>query len=336
MLRPMNIFLIGEAAQHGAVLDAELGGRHEVIALPREAAHSPVHDAAIRPQDVVISLRFSRRDAPAPTFRLLHVPGAGLDGIDFDTLPDECTVCNVYEHEGPIAEYVCAAMLERETGFAAMSRSFKAENWSDLYRARQPHGELAGKVLASIGYGRIGQALARRAKALDMQVVAVAPKAVDTQGHVDQMMRPGQLPEALHQADYVVVVCPLNEATRGMIAAPQLALMKPDAVLINVSRAEIVDERDLHQALSAQRIGGAVLDVWYQYPNGASDTVPPSAFDFAQLTNVWCTPHSSAWTLLLPRRRYRFMARNILQLASNHPLANVVRAPLTQERNRQA
>jgi len=335
MLRPMNIFLIGEAAQHRAVLDSELAGRHEVIALPREAAHSAVHDAAIRPQDVVISLRFSRRDAPAPAFRLLHVPGAGLDGIDFDTLPDECTVCNVYEHEGPIAEYVCAAMLERETGFAAMSRSFTPEDWSDQYRSRQPHGELAGKGLALIGYGRIGQAIARRAKAFDMQVLAVAPNAADAHGQVDQMLRPAQLLQALNQADYVVVVCPLNDTTRGMIAAPELAQMKQDAVLINVSRAEIVDEHDLYQALSAQRIGGAVLDVWYQYPKGADDTVPPSAFAFADLRNVWCTAHSSAWTRLLPQRRYRLMARNILQLALNQPPVNVVRAPAIRTRSTQ-
>ncbi len=331
----MNVFLIGEAAQHRAVLDAELAGRHEVIELPREAAHSAVHDADIGPQDVVISLRFSRRDASVPAFRLLHVPGAGLDGIDFDTLPDDCTVCNVYEHEGPIAEYVCAAMLERETGFAAMSRSFTPKAWSDQYRARQPHGELVGKVLALIGYGRIGQAIARRAKAFDMSVLAVAPNAVDTHGQVDQMLRPAQLTQALQRADYVVVVCPLNDTTRGMIAAPQLAQMKPDAVLINVSRAEIVNEPDLYQVLSEQRIGGAVLDVWYQYPKGAHDTVPPSTFDFAGLPNVWCTPHSSAWTRLLPQRRYRLMARNILQLALNQPLVNVVRAPVTRPRSMQ-
>ena len=335
MLRRMHIFLVGDAAKHRAALDSELAGRHELIALPPEAAHSAVHDAAIRPQDVVISLRFSRRDAPAPSFRLLHVPGAGLDGIDFDTLPDECTVCNVYEHETPIAEYVCAAMLERETGFAAMSRSFTAQNWSEQYRSRQPHGELAGKVLALIGYGRIGRAIARRAKAFDMQVLAVAPNAIDDDGQLDQMLRPAQLPQALSQADYVVVVCPLTDTTRGMIAAPQLAQMKQDAVLINVSRSEIVNEHDLYHALSAQRIGGAVLDVWYQYPKGAHDTVLPSAFAFADLRNVWCTPHSSAWTRLLPQRRYRSIARNIGQLASGQPLANVVRAPVIGARSPQ-
>lgn len=330
MLICMQVFLVGEAARHQEALARELGSGFAVIGLPPEAAHSAAHDGAIRAKDAVISLRFSRREGPVPAFGLLHVPGAGLDGIDWDTLPRECTVCNVFEHEGPIAEYVCAAMLERETGFAAMSRSFTFENWSDQYRSRQAHGELAGKVLVLIGYGRIGQAIARRAKAFNMQVLAVAPHAVDAQGLVDQMLRPAQLPEALSQADYLAVVCPLTDATRGMIAAPQLAMMKPDAALINVSRAEIVNEHDLYQALSEQRIGAAVLDVWYQYPQGAHDTVMPSAFPFANLRNVWCTPHSSAWTRLLPQRRYRAIARNILQWAQGLPLANVVRAPATE------
>lgn len=322
----MRIALIGAAALHRGVLDEELAGRHELIALPPEAAHCAAHDAAIGASDVVVTLRFSRRDAPAPRFRLLHVPGAGLDGIDFDTLDDGCTVCNVYEHEGPIAEYVCAAMLERETGFAAMTRSFTPDGWSDQYRTRQPHGELAGKVLALIGYGRIGQAIARRAGAFDMRVLAVAPHAVDPQGRLEQMLRPHQLPDALTRADYVVIVCPLTEATRGMIAAPQLAQMKRDAVLINVARAEVVDERDLFEALSAHRIGGAVLDVWYRYPQGVGDNVMPSAFRFDALPNVWCTPHSSAWTRSLPQRRYRAIAGNIERLAQGQPLANVVRA----------
>lgn len=87
MLRRMHIFLVADAAKHRAVLDSELAGRHELIPLPPEAAHFAVHDAAIRPQDVVISLRFARRDAPAPAFRLLHVPGAGLDDIYHGTRP---------------------------------------------------------------------------------------------------------------------------------------------------------------------------------------------------------------------------------------------------------
>ncbi|MES2537023.1 MAG: 2-hydroxyacid dehydrogenase [Pseudomonadota bacterium] len=323
----MKIFLIGEAANHRGTLDAALRGKCEIVGLPREAAASAEFDDRISPEDVVVSLKFSRRGLAVPDFRLLHVPGAGLDGIDFDSLPAGCLVCNVFEHEVPIAEFVCCAMLEWEIRMSALRQSFSAASWSDLYRARVQHGELSGKTMALAGYGRIGQAIAKRAHAFDMRVIAIDPFATDTRGHADEIVRPEQLAGVLAQADYVVIACPLNEDTRGMINAERLASMKPDAVLINVSRAEIAVEQDLYDALSGQRIGGAVLDVWYQYPKGGDDQVAPSALPFADLQNVICTPHSSAWTRNLPQRRYRFIANNLERLARNETLLNIVRKP---------
>lgn len=323
----MKIFLIGEAANHRGVLDAALDGRQAIIGLPREAAASSLYDDRISAEDVVVSLNFSRRDAVAPDFRLLHVPGAGLDGIDFETLPRGCSVCNVFEHEIPIAEYVCSAMLEWEIRMSAMRQSFSEDSWSDIYRARVQHGEICGKVLALIGYGRIGRAIAKRARAFDMRIIALDPSATDTGGLADEIVGPDQLSGLLVQADFVAIVCPLNDATRGTINAAQLAHMKPGAVLINVSRAEIVVEQDLYEALSGQRIGGAVLDVWYQYPKGGDDQVAPSSLPFAELPNTICTPHSAAWTRNLPQRRYTFIAKNIQRLMRNEALLNVVRKP---------
>jgi phosphoglycerate dehydrogenase-like enzyme len=308
-------------------LDAALRGKYEIVGLPREAAASSEFDARISAEDVVVSLKFSRRGIAAPDFRLLHVPGAGLDGIDFETLPAGCMVCNVFEHEVPIAEFVCGAMLEWEIRMSAMRQAFSAASWSDLYRARVQHGELSGKTMALAGYGRIGQAIAKRAHAFDMRIIAIDPFATDTRGHADEIVRPEQLAGVLAQADYVVIACPLNDATRGMINAEQLANMKPDAVLINVSRAEIAVEQDLYDALSEQRIGGAVLDVWYQYPKGGDDQVAPCSLPFATLKNVFCTPHSSAWTRNLPQRRYRFIANNLERLMRDETLLNIVRKP---------
>jgi phosphoglycerate dehydrogenase-like enzyme len=324
----MNVFLVGEAANHRGLLQAALGADHEVIGLPREAASSSQHDVAIAPDDVVVALRFSRRGTAVPDFRMLHVPGAGLDGIDFGSLPARCTVCNVFEHEIPIAEYVCCAMLEWEIRLSAMRRAFNAGSWSDLYRHRVPHGELCGKTLLLVGYGRIGQAIARRARAFDMHVIVVARSAATLDAAAGGFVGPEALHEVLPHADYVAIACPLNETTRGMFDAAALSRMKPTGVLINVSRAEIADEKVLYDALAQGRIGGAVLDVWYQYPKGADDRVPPASHPFDTLPNVVCTAHSAAWTDKLPQRRFAFIADNILRLARGEPLRNVVRAPL--------
>jgi phosphoglycerate dehydrogenase-like enzyme len=324
----MKIFMIGEAAKHEKRLSAKLPTEYEIIGLPREAAHAAEFDGQIAPEDVVISLRFSRRDMPVPAFRLLHVPGAGLDGIDLPTLPAAAMVCNVFEHEIPIGEFVVAAMLEWEIRLCEMRRSFSPETWSDIYRNRIPHGELYGKTLGILGFGRIGRAIAQRAHGFGLRILAVDAHTITGADLADEVMPPENLGAMLRGADYVAIACPLTDETRGLIGPTELGSMKRDAVLINISRAEIVKEEALFAALTGRTIGGAVLDVWYGYPTGADDQVEPSRLPFHALPNAICTPHSCAWTSELPERRYAFIARNLERLASGEPLLNVVRAPL--------
>lgn len=329
----MKVFMIGEAANHKDKLAAFLTTPCDIIALPRESAHSPEHDAVIGPDDTIISLRYSRKNGAAPPFRLLHVPGAGLDGIDMASLPAGCNVCNVFEHEIPIAEFVMAAMLHWEIRLDELRRSFATQTWPDVYRARVPHGEIHGKTLGLIGFGRIGRTIAQRARAFGMRILAVDQFATDAEGLADAVLPPARLPDMLAAADFLVIACPLTEQTQGVIGAAELAAMKPTGVLINVSRAPIVDEAALFDALSRRVIGGAVLDVWYGYPTGADDRVPPARFRFEDLPNAVCTPHSSAWTTQLPERRYAFIARNIARLCAGEPLLNVVRAPTPAPRH---
>ncbi|MCB9959099.1 MAG: hypothetical protein H6843_10900 [Rhodospirillaceae bacterium] len=322
----MKIFMVGEAANYRDRLAAGLGEHGladaKIVALPREAASAADHDGEIAAEDVVVSLRLRRGGAPLPSFRLLHVPGAGLDGIDFDALCDATTVCNVFEHEGAIAEFVLASVLNWEIRLDELRASFAPDRWAEIYRARVPHGELAGKTVGLVGFGRIGRAIAVRAKAFGVRVLAADPALAGPGGSVDEAVALGEL---LERAHYVVIACPLLDATRGMVGAAELARMQPGAVLVNISRAEVVDEAALYAALAEGRIRGASLDVWYRYPTGAADSVPPSTYPFHDLPNVVCTPHSSAITREMWERRYAIVARNIAALATGRPLDNVVR-----------
>lgn len=323
----MKILMVGEAANHRDKLARHLSSARQIEALPREASFSADFDDAIGEDDVVIALRLRREGAKVPPFRLLHVPGAGLDAIDLEALPASTAVCNVFEHEVPIAEFVLGAMLQWEIRFDVLRRSFSPDNWSDVYRTRIPHGELYGKTLLVLGFGRIGRAIAARARAFGMHILAVDAYPVDAPGLADASATPDHLAGCLGQADYVVISCPLTPQTTGLISERELTAMKPGSVLVNVSRAEIVDEQALFVALKIRAIAGAFLDVWYSYPQGAADRVQPSSYPFHELENVICTPHSSAWTVPLTERRYAFIARNIERLIAGEPLANVVREP---------
>ncbi|MCO5066620.1 MAG: 2-hydroxyacid dehydrogenase [Rhizobiaceae bacterium] len=325
----MKILLVGEAANHKGRLSEALSSPVAIETLPREAAYQPDWDHLIEKDDIVVSLRLKRADGGLPPFRMLHVPGAGLDGIDLAALDPSIEVCNVFEHEIAIAEYVLAQMLSWEIRPDELRRSMSAETWSDIYRARVPHGEIYGKTLGIIGFGRIGRAIAARAKAFGMRVLAL--DIYDPgDGLADEILKPAEIDRLLPQVDYCAVTCPLTETTKGLIGRRELSLMPASSVLINVSRAEIVNEEALYEALSTGVIAGAVLDVWYAYPTGADDRVAPSRFDFTALPNAVCTPHSSAWTTALPGRRYRFIAANIDRLLRGEPRLNVVRPAKAQ------
>src|SRR5919108_1608121 len=118
------------------------------------------------------------------------------------------------------------------------------------------------------------------------------------------------LDEVLRRADYLVLTLPLSADTRGLIGPVQLGLMKSTAMLINVSRAEIVDEAALYRALAERRIAAAALDVWYRYPTEAAPMLPANQ-PFHELPNVLLTPHVSGWTAGMMEARARLIAENI-------------------------
>lgn len=321
----MKIVMVGEAATHQQELAEYLVMPAQFTALPREAHESTEWDAQIDHADVLISMRF-QRPSPGPRFRLMHLPGAGLDGVDFSVLPATCQVCNVYEHEIPMAEYAMACLLEHQVGLAGAGAAFRSDSFGQAYLARQPHGELYGKTLMVVGFGRIGQAIAIRAKAMGLRVIAISGRARDgrVEGPMDEAYTDAHMLEQLPRADFVVLCCPLNDQTRNAFGAHQLAAMRPNAVLINIARAGVVDQGALFDALKAGRIGRAFLDVWYRYPAGDGDKVAPADFPFETLPNALCTPHISGWTEGLFARRYKFIAENINRLFKGEPLLNSV------------
>lgn len=265
----------------------------------------------------------------APRLKLLQIPFTGHDWLDPILLPVGCTVCNTYEHEIPIAEYVLLAMLEWQIGLRRLDREFRAGNWrhSFMFPEAPFHGELYGKTLGLVGYGHIGQETAKRAVGFGMRVLAVSRRARPTPEPLTRLATLDALDWLLEESDYVVLSCPLTEATRGLMNAQRLARMRAGAVLINVARGAVVDETALYRALMDGTLGGAVLDVWYRYPDAEEPAPRPSRLPFHGLPNVIMTPHCSTWTAEHLRRRWDFIAANLDRLARGEALLNVVDQP---------
>ena len=280
--------------------------------------------------DVLVTLGFTREmGAAAKRLKLVQVPGAGLDRIDRSALPAETLLANAYGHEVGIAEYVVGAMLAVTRGFGRIDAALRRGAWESQWGVDSPPPppwpELAGKTLGILGYGRIGHALARRARAFDMDVCAIRRDVTrsDAEG-LAFLGGPDGLDEVLRRADYLAITLSLNDATRDLLGERELGLMKPTAVLVNVARAEIVDEDALYRALVDKRLGGAALDVWYRYPKEAGPTLPARR-PFHELANVLMTPHVSGWTEGMLEARATLIAENIRRTARGEPPLNLIR-----------
>jgi phosphoglycerate dehydrogenase-like enzyme len=281
--------------------------------------------------DVLVTMAFTpEMGAAGQRLKLVQVPGAGLDRIDRSALPAGTWLANVYGHEIGIAEYVIGAMLALTRGFARLDASLRQGHWESQWAVSTPPPalwpELAGKTLGILGYGRIGQCVARRAQAFDMAVWAIRRDIKQSEAPgLAFLGGPDALDEVLSHADYLAITLSLTETTRGLLGEREFGLMKPTAVLVNVARAEIIDEAALYRALAQRTIAGAALDVWYQYPKDPGPTFP-ARHAFQELPNVLMTPHVSGWTEGMLEARAKLIAENIRRAAQGEPPMHLIPA----------
>ncbi|ROR18051.1 phosphoglycerate dehydrogenase-like enzyme [Comamonas sp. BIGb0124] len=319
----MHILIAGLHAPHAPRLQSLLGPEHRVEGIPAFA------DSGEIAADVVVCNQINPQQAARLRCRLLQVPGAGWEQIACEALPAGLPVSNVHGHEVPIAEFTLHAVLEHQLQLWKYPSRLDAQAWAEVYKARPQHDEAWGKTLVLVGFGHIGQEIARRARAFGMRVVAVtrsgrAATEGPAAGLADETVAVAELASVLPRAQALVLCCPLDDSTRGLIGARQLALMPPGALLVNVARAEVVDEEALYHALTGGQLGRAALDVWYSYPKAGQTPAPPSRWPLHELPNVRGTPHISAITPALLERRYAFIAHNTMRVAQGLEPENVI------------
>jgi len=324
----LNIVFHGHnAANFRQGFDRLIPPGHQILDLS-DALDQPGERSPYESADVVIGIRLDDSMPRPLNARLFHAPAAGTDAIDTALLPPQCTLANCFGHEQAIAEYVIAALLLRHVPLVQADQDLRQQRWT--YWAGHRAGlrtELGAQTLGLLGFGHIGRTVAERAKAFGMRV-HVANRSPISHPLVDHSWTLDALPAFMASADAVVVSLPLTDDTLGLVNAQALAAMRADAVLVNVGRGAVVDEKALYEALQSRRLGGAVIDTWYQYPTPTQTERAPSRYNFAALDNVVMTPHMSGWTAGTVRRRQATLADNIVRLAKGAPLINVLRGPV--------
>lgn len=189
----------------------------------------------------------------------------------------------------PMGEHTMGLLLALARNFPDSVRQQDLARWSqqELWDKPQHLTELNRQVLLIVGYGSIGQEVAKRAKAFDMRVWGVTRSGKGDLAHVEKIVAAADLLAALPQADYVVIAAPETAEAKHLIGAEQIAKMKRGARLINVSRGSLLDEDALIHALESGVLGGAALDVAQEEP------LPPES-PLWNAPNLMITPHTSA------------------------------------------
>jgi phosphoglycerate dehydrogenase-like enzyme len=231
----------------------------------------------------------------SPELDTLIIPWSGLPKATRALMLDRphIAVHNLHYNAGPAAELAVALLLAAAKFVVPTDRSLRAGDWSPRYRPN-PSIRLEGRCVLILGYGAIGQRVARMCRGLGMRVIGVRRRPELTHPDCpDPVYPPDSLRQLLPEAHAVAVCLPLTEKTEGLIGERELQLLPPKAILVNVARGPIVDERALFEALRADRLAAAGIDVWYNYPRAEEDraSTTPSAYPFAELDNVVMSPH---------------------------------------------
>lgn len=216
-------------------------------------------------------------------------------------------------HGVPLAEFVAMALLWFAKGGPRIVRDQVDRRWK-----RTCARELRGSTVGIVGLGGVGRQVARTCRALGLRVIAAKRTAEGTADGVgvDALVAPSRLHEMLREADALVLACPQTPETEGLIGRAELAVMKPDAILINIARGAVVDEPALIEALQRGRLGGAALDV------AAREPLPRDS-PLWSLPNVLISPHSASTVTIENARLTDLFCENLRRYLRGEPLRNV-------------
>ena len=318
------VFHGANAATFRPDFETYLDGSHSITVLSDDLSEA-VEELEFADGEVIIGTALSNHHPIPKNARLYQVAGAGYDGVDLTRIPKECYLCNCFGHEVAITEYVMAALLTKFVPLVDADTKLRRGNWE--YMAGKPDGlrrECSKSSIGILGYGHIGKAVAKRAKAFDMEVHVANRSDLLPDKNVDVYYPLAEIDRFYRAAEVIVVSLPLTEDTTGLVNNKAFTAMRPDCLLINVGRGAVIDEEALFTALQQKKIGGAVIDTWYIYPHGKNDPTYPGNLPFHTLDNIIITPHMSGWTWGTIHRRQEVMAENIRRLAAEDTLLNVI------------
>jgi phosphoglycerate dehydrogenase-like enzyme len=252
-----------------------------------------------------------------PNLRYVVIPFAGVSPAIIDVVRryPKLSLHNLHHNAPETAELAIALLFAAAKQVVPIDQALRKNDWRPRYSPESAE-LLEGKTCVLLGYGEIGRRIGAVVSALGMKTIPVRRNPA-AEGEVG----PGDLRAVLPKADVLMITVPLTPETEGLIGARELAAMPAKSILVNVARAQIVDELSLFTALESGPLHSAGLDVWYRYPKDEGTAVPsyfvappsaadtaPSQYPFHELPNLVMSPHRGGATAGTERRRVQHLA----------------------------
>jgi D-3-phosphoglycerate dehydrogenase len=244
--------------------------------------------------------------------------GIGVDMVDLKAAGEHgIPVANVADYcIDEVSTHTMTFLLMLNRHLLTHHNHVAGKNWGKSGVAGGPPSRLSEQTLGVVGLGNIGRAVVRKAQGFGLKILGYDPYLTAERAE-DLGVEKVELDDLLRRSDYVTLHCPLTDETRHIINAERLALMKPTAYLINMSRGPVVDQPALYEALKNGVIAGAGLDVLEQEPPDANDPL-------LTLDNVLLSPHTSSWSKEAIVELRRGVARNVVDALQGRRPRSVV------------
>lgn len=241
--------------------------------------------------------------------------GVGLDFIPVDAATKKrIPVANLPgSNTNAVVEYCLAAIFYFRRHLDLIDSQLRIQGWAKARPIADPSTEIATTTLGIIGFGSIGGKLANAAIGLNMKTIALTRRPETLPSGVRTVTKA----ELFSQSDVIVICCPLNEETRGMVDQPSISMMKSNAILINIARGPVVDTQAIINALKAGKIAGTAMDVHDQQPLTGEEAI----FD---CPNLLLTPHIASITSSSMRGMSEGSVKTILAILNGNQPENIV------------
>ncbi|HZD10443.1 MAG TPA: NAD(P)-dependent oxidoreductase [Candidatus Binatia bacterium] len=263
----------------------------------------------------------------SPELEAVIVPFAGIPNETREIMRDfpHVALHNLHHNAAPVAEMAIALLLAAAKSLLPFDRSLRHHRWTTDDAPLQGV-LLEGKTALVLGYGAIGRRVACHCQALGMHVLATRRHDVPAKEEGVAIFGPDALHALLPESQALIIALPLTDETRGIIGAEELALMPDGAILVNVGRGPIVQEKPLYEALREGRAQAAGLDVWYNYPEDREtpEATPAANLPFHELDNVVMSPHRAGDCDETERLRITHLARMLEAAGRGEPMPNRV------------